>query len=90
MVSDIKSLFMRLFSVSLNPTLIWIWSLTHVPADFMEIINQCLNPTLIWIWSLTGVFDTEKEAQDRLNPTLIWIWSLTFPKKTVDTTNFLS
>ena len=38
--------------VSLNPTLIWIWSLTSSDVC-KEVKKLCLNPTLIWIWSLT-------------------------------------
>ena len=38
---------------SLNPTLIWIWSLTMEYKFRAEGIGDGLNPTLIWIWSLT-------------------------------------
>ena len=63
--------------ISLNPTLIWIWSLTQLKA-FCTLTKNSLNPTLIWIWSLTNqpisISNLDKEG---LNPTLIWIWSLT-------------
>ena len=37
----------------LNPTLIWIWSLTFIVIGIFLFVKLGLNPTLIWIWSLT-------------------------------------
>ena len=54
MVSDLINNDLTGLTQRLNPTLIWIWSLT-LNTHSNPSARIGLNPTLIWIWSLTLV-----------------------------------
>ena len=61
----LQEVFGRLFWPRLNPTLIWIWSLTVIKVKERVFGLNSLNPTLIWIWSLTQVLPTKRKTLSR-------------------------